>query len=67
MGAHNQIASLSQTIQNKPSPKQIDTFEDIKQAQRNLSDKQVNSTESVLELMKELEELASNLPKFEHV
>ena len=65
-GTHNSIAMQSQSIHcDTLDHMKMNTNEIIKQAQRNLSEKLVNSKESSLELMKDLEELTKSLPRFE--
>lgn len=65
-GHHNSMAIHSKNITSKiPERPSIESYENVKQAQRALSDKLVDSKESSLELMKELENLANNLPRFD--
>jgi len=61
-GAHNQIASNTFQLNETAKPTAKTQYDHIKEAQRNLSERQVANMDDVLVLMKDLEQLASNLP-----
>lgn len=59
---HNQLASQT-SIKLTPDRNPVENYDNVKKAQRDLSEKQVSNTEDILSLMKDLEALASNLPE----